>query len=289
MPGESVLEIGTGSGYLAALMASRNARVTSVEIDARLSADAKPKLARAGLQVELAVGDGARGWGTQHLRCDRADRVDADPSGQLRQAIEARRADLRGRWRSAGDDGADRALGGSRLGDRAGPLRDRDRTAQERCGAIAVHDFDSATRAGRASKLADGPDAHPAGADRRARAVGVRLLPDRGLAADSARRARSAHGRAARRAAARDGLSPRQPQLVRGGDAAAKRGSPKCTTCVVASSNGQPRSSRRWNAINLEQNRIDDGMHMKTRPLVALALAPRSGQFLSRRLRAGRI
>lgn len=63
MPGERVLEIGTGSGYLAALMASRNAQVTSVEIDARLSADAKPKLARAGLHVELAIGDGARGWG----------------------------------------------------------------------------------------------------------------------------------------------------------------------------------------------------------------------------------
>jgi protein-L-isoaspartate(D-aspartate) O-methyltransferase len=64
MPGETVLEIGTGSGYLTALMASRNALVTSVEIDPRLSAEAKQKLARGGLrQVELAVGDGARGWG----------------------------------------------------------------------------------------------------------------------------------------------------------------------------------------------------------------------------------
>src|SRR5215471_6911327 len=53
--GESVLEIGTGSGYLSALMASRNAHVTSVEIDARLSAEAKQKLARAALpQVEFA-------------------------------------------------------------------------------------------------------------------------------------------------------------------------------------------------------------------------------------------
>jgi protein-L-isoaspartate(D-aspartate) O-methyltransferase len=64
--GETVLEIGTGSGYLTALMASLNARVTSVEIDERLSAAAQPKLVRAGLtQVELAVGDGARGWGRQ--------------------------------------------------------------------------------------------------------------------------------------------------------------------------------------------------------------------------------
>jgi len=65
MPGESVLEIGTGSGYLAALMASRDTQVTSVEIDATLSAEAKPKLARAGLRVELAVGDAARGWGSK--------------------------------------------------------------------------------------------------------------------------------------------------------------------------------------------------------------------------------
>jgi protein-L-isoaspartate(D-aspartate) O-methyltransferase len=65
MPGESVLEIGTGSGYLSALMASLGARVTSVEIDPRLSAGAKTSLARAGLaSVALAVGDGARGWGT---------------------------------------------------------------------------------------------------------------------------------------------------------------------------------------------------------------------------------
>jgi protein-L-isoaspartate(D-aspartate) O-methyltransferase len=64
-PRESVLEIGTGSGYLTALLASQGARVVSVEIDPQLSADAKPKLARAGIAaVELAVGDGARGWGT---------------------------------------------------------------------------------------------------------------------------------------------------------------------------------------------------------------------------------
>ena len=64
-PGENVLEIGTGSGYLTALLSSLGARVSSVEIDPRLSADAATKLARAGVpQVELAVGDGARGFGT---------------------------------------------------------------------------------------------------------------------------------------------------------------------------------------------------------------------------------
>ena len=62
--GESVLEIGTGSGYLTALLSRLAARVTSVEINPRLAAGAKAKLARAGIgSVELAVGDGARGWG----------------------------------------------------------------------------------------------------------------------------------------------------------------------------------------------------------------------------------
>ena len=61
---ESVLEIGTGSGYLTALLASQGGRVVSVEINPQFSADAKARLDRAGIDsVELAVGDGARGWG----------------------------------------------------------------------------------------------------------------------------------------------------------------------------------------------------------------------------------
>ena len=64
-PDESVLEIGTGSGYFTALLASRDTHVVSVEIDPRLAAEAQVKLARAGLgSVDLAAGDGARGWGT---------------------------------------------------------------------------------------------------------------------------------------------------------------------------------------------------------------------------------
>jgi protein-L-isoaspartate(D-aspartate) O-methyltransferase len=63
--GESVLEIGTGSGYLTALLAKQRTRVTSVEINPRLSSEAGAKLVRAGLaSAELTVGDGARGWGS---------------------------------------------------------------------------------------------------------------------------------------------------------------------------------------------------------------------------------
>ncbi len=63
-PGESVLEIGTGSGYFSALLASLAGRVTSVEIRERLALDAAARLARSGFgNVEVVVGDGARGWG----------------------------------------------------------------------------------------------------------------------------------------------------------------------------------------------------------------------------------
>ncbi|MEO8485984.1 MAG: protein-L-isoaspartate O-methyltransferase [Betaproteobacteria bacterium] len=64
--GESVLEIGTGSGYLTALLASLSGHVTSVEIDPSFSRDARPKLAAAAIDnVDLVVGDGARGFGSE--------------------------------------------------------------------------------------------------------------------------------------------------------------------------------------------------------------------------------
>ncbi|MBA3507624.1 MAG: protein-L-isoaspartate O-methyltransferase [Betaproteobacteria bacterium] len=62
--GEKVLEVGTGSGYFTALLASRAATVTSVEIERALSLEAAQKLARARLaNVRCEVGDAARGWG----------------------------------------------------------------------------------------------------------------------------------------------------------------------------------------------------------------------------------
>ncbi len=64
--GESVLEIGTGSGYFTALLASSAGEVTTVEIDPALSATAKARLARHGMgHVRCDVGDGARGWGEE--------------------------------------------------------------------------------------------------------------------------------------------------------------------------------------------------------------------------------
>jgi len=61
-----VLEIGTGSGYLTALLARRAGEVVSVEINPRLLAEGRAHLAAAGVRnARLQPGDGARGWGAE--------------------------------------------------------------------------------------------------------------------------------------------------------------------------------------------------------------------------------
>ena len=61
---DSVLEIGTGSGYFTALLASRADAVLSVEIDVGLVAEARAKLARFGFRnARVVEDDGARGYG----------------------------------------------------------------------------------------------------------------------------------------------------------------------------------------------------------------------------------
>lgn len=63
---DNVLEVGTGSGYLTALLAAQSAHVTSVEIVPELSAMAKQHLAAERCaNVTLEVGDASRGWGEQ--------------------------------------------------------------------------------------------------------------------------------------------------------------------------------------------------------------------------------
>ena len=58
----SVLDVGTGSGYQAAVLAQCGARVTSIERDRDLAAWARDNLRRQGYEVEVLVGDGSAGF-----------------------------------------------------------------------------------------------------------------------------------------------------------------------------------------------------------------------------------
>jgi protein-L-isoaspartate(D-aspartate) O-methyltransferase len=61
--GETVLDVGTGSGYHAAVLARLAARVISIERHASLSRSARAALDAAGVEnVELVCGDGSRGY-----------------------------------------------------------------------------------------------------------------------------------------------------------------------------------------------------------------------------------
>ncbi len=61
-PGEKVLEIGTGSGYQAAVLAELGARVFSIEIIPELAEHARRVLAAEGYDVQVLTGDGYKGW-----------------------------------------------------------------------------------------------------------------------------------------------------------------------------------------------------------------------------------
>lgn len=64
--GERVLEIGTGSGYQAAILAMLGAKVYSVERHELLARGARDTLDALGFhEVELSVGDGSLGWSDQ--------------------------------------------------------------------------------------------------------------------------------------------------------------------------------------------------------------------------------
>lgn len=62
-PGARVLEVGTGSGYQAAVLAALGAEVYTIEIVEALARQAEENLRRAGAQqVHVRAGDGYRGW-----------------------------------------------------------------------------------------------------------------------------------------------------------------------------------------------------------------------------------
>ena len=69
-PETRVLEIGTGFGYQAAVMADMGAEVFSVEVVEEFAEGAKARFGLLGYDVEVRVGDGSRGW-TEHAPFDR--------------------------------------------------------------------------------------------------------------------------------------------------------------------------------------------------------------------------
>jgi protein-L-isoaspartate(D-aspartate) O-methyltransferase len=120
-PEDRVLDVGTGSGYHAAILATLAAHVWSIERHADLSRIAGEALARAGIEnVTLAVGDGSRGLpeeapfdainvaaagdraGLDALEAQLADggRLVAPVTGRRQRLTVARREGRHVRWRS---------------------------------------------------------------------------------------------------------------------------------------------------------------------------------------------
>jgi protein-L-isoaspartate(D-aspartate) O-methyltransferase len=61
-PGDRVLEVGTGSGYGAAVLAACGATVVTIERHAALATSARAVLAEVAPEVEVVEGDGSLGW-----------------------------------------------------------------------------------------------------------------------------------------------------------------------------------------------------------------------------------
>lgn len=60
--GDKILEIGTGSGYQAAVLAEMGARVFTIERNPHLLQEARERLESLGYRVAAKVGDGTLGW-----------------------------------------------------------------------------------------------------------------------------------------------------------------------------------------------------------------------------------
>jgi protein-L-isoaspartate(D-aspartate) O-methyltransferase len=70
-PADTVLEVGTGLGYQAAVLAHLARKVYSMEIIEELATQAKQRLAGRGVQnVEIRIGNGYHGW-SEHAPFDK--------------------------------------------------------------------------------------------------------------------------------------------------------------------------------------------------------------------------
>jgi protein-L-isoaspartate(D-aspartate) O-methyltransferase len=63
LPGEKILEVGTGSGYQTAILLELGAEVRTVEIEPELASSARERIERLGYSgARFRVGDGSLGW-----------------------------------------------------------------------------------------------------------------------------------------------------------------------------------------------------------------------------------
>jgi protein-L-isoaspartate(D-aspartate) O-methyltransferase len=70
-PNDTVLEIGTGLGYQAAIVAALAQKVYSIEVIEELSEQARQRLRRLGyVNIELRIGNGYHGW-AEHAPFDK--------------------------------------------------------------------------------------------------------------------------------------------------------------------------------------------------------------------------
>ena len=70
-PHEAVLEVGTGLGYQAAVLAKLARQVWTVEVVEELATEAEARLLAQGIaNVEIRIGDGSRGW-VEHAPFDK--------------------------------------------------------------------------------------------------------------------------------------------------------------------------------------------------------------------------
>jgi protein-L-isoaspartate(D-aspartate) O-methyltransferase len=88
---ERVLEIGTGSGYQAAVLSELCADVFTIELVPSLGAAARDRLARLGYaNVQVKIGDGYQGW-PEHAPFDRIVITAAPP--EIPPALQSQLAD----------------------------------------------------------------------------------------------------------------------------------------------------------------------------------------------------
>ena len=121
-PRDRVLDIGTGLGYQAAVLARLGSRIYSVEIIEELAKSAMRRLAEQGCgNVEVTVGDGSAGW-AEHAPFDRilvAAAPDLIPTALLAQLAPGGRMVI-----PAGLDGARTLMLVTRSADGALATRD---------------------------------------------------------------------------------------------------------------------------------------------------------------------